>query len=95
MKKEEKIQQVIELTEKKLNLLNELKESVIYEEKIYDLLKFNLGYEFSYILYRISDKIEVFDGRIKDLKTYIKIRNIDIETIYNNKYLLPKIEKNN
>jgi hypothetical protein len=88
MKTEDKIQQVIDLSEQKTSLLKELKESVIYEQKSYDLIKFNIGFENTYLLIRISDKIEVSSGGINIIKSFIKIRNIDIDTIYNNKCLI-------
>ena len=84
----DKIQHIIDLSEQKTILLKELKESVIYEEKIYDLARFDMGFNKSYILFNISDKKEVFSGRLDSIKSYIKTRNIDINTIYNNKFLI-------
>jgi len=82
------IEHLIELSEKKTSLLRELKESVIYEEKIYDLIRFDMGFQKNYVLYLISGKKELKSGRISDIKSYIRLRNIDIKTIHNNNVLL-------
>jgi len=88
MKTEDKIQQVIDLSDQKTILLKELKESVIYEQKKYDLRLVVMGFDKSYILFNISNQTEVSSGRIDRIKSFIKIKCIDIETIYNNKYLV-------
>jgi len=88
MKTEDKIQNLIDLSEQKTILLKELKESVIYEQKKYDLVSFDMGFNKSYILFNISKKTEVLSGRIDTIKSYITSRKIDIDTIYNNKKLL-------
>jgi len=88
MKKKDKIQQVIDLSEQKTTLLKELKESVIYEQKKYDLVRFDMGFNKSHILFNISKKTEVTSGRLDSIKSYINLRNIDITTIYNNIMLL-------
>lgn len=88
MKSEDKIQQVIDLSEQKTNLLKELKESVIYEQKIYDLRRIDMGFDKSYILFNISDQTEVTSGRMDRIKSFIKTKRIDIDSIYNNKCLL-------
>ena len=66
--------------------MKELKESIIYESKTYDLI--NLKTKFhsvginTYVLYRISDKKEMISGDINIIKSFIKLRNINIDTIY-------------
>ena len=89
MKYEDKIQQVIDLSEQKTTLLKELKESVIYEQKKYNLIMFKMSMEKSYILINISEQKEVSTGRLDSIKSYIKTRNIEMNSIYNcDKYLL-------
>lgn len=91
--KTEHIDNLIILSETKTNLLKELRDSCIYESKTYDLNMFDMGFEKSYILTLISSKKEVVSGRLAKIKSYINLHKIDINSIYNNKKLLPKIEE--
>lgn len=77
---------LIEKSEKRTFLLKELKESIIYESKIYDLIDlktkfYSIGTN-TYVLYRISNKKEMVSGNIDIIKSYIRLRNIDINSIY-------------
>lgn len=82
----ENIEKLIEKSEEKINLLKELKDSIIYESKIYNLIdlktKFYNICTNTYTLYRISDKKELVTGDINIIKSYIRLRNININTIY-------------
>ena len=77
---------LIEKSEEKTTLLKELKESIIYESKTYHIIdlktKFYSVGTNTYILIRISDKKEMICGDINIIKSYIRLRNIDINDIY-------------
>lgn len=81
--KNDDINILIEKSEKKVSLLKELKESINYESKIYDLIEFKHLYNKKYVLYRILDKKEMKSGDVNIIKSYIKMRNIDTNSIYN------------
>ena len=79
---------LIELSEKKTSLLKELKESIIFESKMYNLVQTDSLYK-KHTLYKICDKKPLVSGEINIIKSYINLRNIDIDTIYcTNKILI-------
>lgn len=84
----ENIDKAIGLSQKRTELLLEMKEVLKYEACKYHLCevpgmrvyKTDPGY---FILYEISSKREVCSGRLKEIQSWIKIRNIDSKLIYN------------
>ena len=72
---------LIQLTEKKLNLLKELKNSLIYEDCTHAIEK-NIGFCNNYFLIHIQSKIIIYDGTLLKIENYCKKRNI--EKIYKN-----------
>lgn len=80
------MEQLIEHSKKLTSLLIEYRESLEYEKCIYHLVNDDSvkGY---YFLYRIEDRKELIYGSITRLKSYINLRCIDINTIYNNSQL--------
>ena len=72
---------IIKLTEKKLNLLKELKNSLIYEKCTHTIEK-NIGFYDNYFLICIESKKIIFDGTLLKIQSYCKKRNI--KNIYKN-----------
>lgn len=69
---------LIELTRKKLSLLEELRESMVYESKTLHLVCEN-GL---YMLYRISDQKQIAAGRKSEMKSYFRLRGVDPADVY-------------
>ena len=78
----EQIDNLIEKSEQKTTLLKELKESAIYESKIYNLIKMRMGSKDFYMLYLISNKQEVISGELDRIKSHLRLHKIDISDIY-------------
>jgi len=75
------INKLIQATEKKLDLLNELKQSQHYEQCIYDVVQLSDGNKF--IVIEISTKKEVrFDYPSQLVKWFDRIK-IDKDKVYN------------
>ncbi len=69
---------LIELTRKKLSLLEELRESKIYESKTYHLVCEN-GL---YMLYRISDQEQIRAGGKSRMKSYFRLHGVNPADVY-------------
>lgn len=72
---------IIKLTEKKLNLLKELKNCLIYEQCTHTIEK-NIGFYDNYFLICIESKKIIFDGTLLKIQNYCDKRNI--KNIYKN-----------
>ena len=75
------IDKLIQATEKKLDLLNELKESLHYEQCIYDVVQLPDGGKFMVI--EISTKKEVRFDYPSQLVKWFDRRKIDKDKVYN------------
>lgn len=72
------MEKLIELTSRKLSLLEELRESIIYESKTYHLVcKNDL-----YMLYRISDEKQIKTGRKGEIESYFRLRGVNLCDVY-------------
>jgi hypothetical protein len=80
--KTELVDQVIELTKKKLKLLEELKESLKYEKCKYHLVCHEGISIPRWSLIEIASKENLCHGSTADLNRFIKKRNIDRKIIY-------------
>jgi hypothetical protein len=78
----ELVEQVIELTKKKLKLLEELKESLKYEECKYHLVCHKETSIPRWSLIEIKSKKSVCHGSSSDITRFIKRRNLDSSLIY-------------
>ena len=72
---------IIQLTEKKLSLLKELKNCLIYEQCTHTIEK-NIGLYDNYFLICIESKKIIFDGNLLKIQNYCEKRNI--KNIYKN-----------
>ena len=76
------IDKVIELTKKKVILLEELKESLKYEQCKYELVMHSERLPVLYSLFEISTKKLLINGRRQVIDSYIKIRDLNYNLIY-------------
>lgn len=85
------LDKVIGLTEKKLKLLKEMAETIKYEDCVYDLREYPKmsSAPRSFGLYHIATGREMKSGKVGEMRSYRRIRNIDLATIYNGKELIP------
>ena len=81
--KEQEIDILIKLTERKTELLKELKQSIIYESKKYHLLKID-NHPKSHALILISSGQMVKHGTAQQIKSYCRTRKIKENEIYKN-----------
>ena len=75
----EPIDKAIELTEKKVKLLKELKQSQIFETMTYDCVNHGEG---RHSLIHIATKKNICHGHKGRLEGFIRRRGIDKDTIY-------------
>ncbi len=89
---EDLIQNTIQLNENKTKLLKEYLESIKYEKCTYHLVH-DKECKYRNIFYLIDIKTNniLQDGRLGRIKSYINLRKIDIDSIYNNDIL--KVEE--
>ncbi len=85
---EDLIQNTIQLNEKKTKLLKEYLESIKYEKCTYHLVN-DKEYKYRNIFYLIDIKTNniLQVGSLGRIKSYINLRKIDIDEIYNNDIL--------
>lgn len=76
------LNKLIKLSEKRTDLLIELKNSLQFEKCSYQIDK-QPGTQGRYFLILISEKKIVADGTPEKIKSYLRIRNINSEVIYN------------
>jgi len=72
------MEKLIELTRKKLSLLEELRESKIYESKTLHLVCEN-GL---YMLYRISDQKQITTGKGGEMESYFRLHGVNPADVY-------------
>lgn len=89
---EDLIQKTIQLNEKKTKLLKEYLEAIKYEKCTYNLVH-DKECKYRNIFYLIDKKTNNISqaGRLGRIKSYINLRKIDIDSIYNNDIL--KVEE--
>ena len=77
-----KIDRLIDLTEKKIDLLKETRESITYESCLYDVQACpgRLSY---FMLFEIATGKEVRAGDAGDIRTWLERRKIVNEVVYN------------
>jgi hypothetical protein len=81
------LDQAIEISEKKTALLKKLKESILFEDCVYELIKHD-ELPVRYSLFEISSGINLCFGNLMRVGSYVNNRKIDTEKIYNyNKYV--------
>ena len=80
--KEELIDRIIVLTEKKVKLLKELKESLKYEKCKYHLVEDKKVFPTRYSLIDISSEETLAYGSAARINSYIKLKNINRELIH-------------
>jgi hypothetical protein len=69
---------------KVIALLDELKDSVLYEAAKYHLV--TLGcVPVRYILFRISDRKELTYGTLEDINSYMRLRNMSESEVFQSK----------
>ena len=85
---EDLIQKTIQLNEKKTKLLKEYLEAIKYEKCTYNLVH-DKECKYRNIFYLIDKKTNNISqaGRLGRIKSYINLRKIDIDSIYNNDIL--------
>jgi len=72
---------LITLSARRTQLMIELKESLLYEQATYHLVKPDkTNY---YMLFQIANKQRVADGRPANIKSYLRLRKIDPKSVYN------------
>lgn len=84
-------QKVLSLSIKKVGLLRELRESLKYEQSLFDIVQF--GDKFS--VFEIATKKEKYHGSKDSVLRWFNNRKVEHDKIYNIDKLLPKIENNN
>jgi len=77
-----KINKAIELAEKKVQLLKNLKDSLRYEECEYHIVTHKEAKHVFYSLWKIETKEQLFYGDIDRLTSYMNIRNMSFDNIY-------------
>lgn len=80
-----KLDKVIDITTKKLGLLNELSETLKYEQCVYDLREYPKmsSAPRSFGLFHIATGRELKSGKVGEIRSYCRLRNIDLQTVYN------------
>lgn len=86
----DKITKLIELTEQKLSLLKELKESLKYESCLYDVREMpgSTGKK-KYMLFEIATGKQITFGYAEGLLRWFYMRNVPTEKVYNIEILKP------
>ena len=79
---QDKVDQVIKLTKKKLKLLEELKESLKYEKCKYHIVKHNEHSIPRWSLIEIDTKANLCHGSAAHIDKFIRVRNLDRKLIY-------------
>lgn len=74
------IDKLIELSEKKTELLKELKQSLIYEQSVYDVRRCNKD---TFMLFEISTHKIVRSGNAEYIHKWLQRRKIKPELVYN------------
>ena len=83
----QKLEKVILLTEKKVKLLKELKESLIFESCKFHIVEHNEGHAKRYSFFEIATKENLIFGSLQKIKSFVKRRKIDKNIIYNSIFL--------
>jgi hypothetical protein len=79
---QELIDKVVDLTNKKVNLLKELKESLKYQDCKYHLVAHTNDLPLRYSLFKIGSQENLCFGPLERIESYIRLRNIDKKLIY-------------
>lgn len=81
--------ELILLSEKMTSLLKEYKESKIYESCTYHVIKDQNCFPVNrYFLYRIEDKKQILYSNKEKIISWLSIRKIETNTVYNYEILL-------
>lgn len=75
----ELIDKIIEKSIKKIKLMEELKESLLYESADYHLVK--IGND-NFSLYKKLNKTPIFNGNHEQIKSFMKKRKISSEQVF-------------